>query len=213
VLSKVIYATNAEGLLAATSDQEHPALSDLDFSGGTEAVVADYPIGATNARLVVVEYSTPQASISDDERIRTLLVNLGATGKPLPKVYKRTGNYGVFVFGSDDKDAAEKLADTVKYEKQVRWLGDNPHDLERAQAEYGVFTASVIITTFRATALVLLFCLGMGGIFGSIVFIRRRTEIMNSEVYSDAGGMVRLNIDTITSHELTPQRPKALPKK
>lgn len=208
--SRVVYTTNSEGLLAATLDPEHHALSNIDFSGGTEAVVADYSTDSIKSRLVVIEYATPQASISEDQRITALLESTVAAGRPLPTAYKRTGNYSVFAFSSAGQEAAEQLADTIKYEKQVRWLGNNPHDLERAQAEYGAFTASVIITTFKATALVLLFCFGIGAIFGGIVFIRRRAEIVNSRVYSDAGGMIRLNIDGIISHELAPVKPRLL---
>ena len=40
----------------------------------------------------------------------------------------------------------------------------------------------------------------LGGVLGALLFNRRRTQQSTHEAYSDAGGMLRLNID-----ELTPQ--------
>ncbi|HLR05645.1 MAG TPA: hypothetical protein VK117_07525, partial [Pyrinomonadaceae bacterium] len=41
-----------------------------------------------------------------------------------------------------------------------------------------------------------LLCLGVGGLFGALLFRRRRRARQRyGEAYSDAGGMVRLNLD------------------
>ena len=56
-----------------------------------------------------------------------------------------------------------------------------------------------IINTIKATALAILFCLGIGGIFGSVIFARRRAQAALREQYTDAGGMVRLNLDELAA--------------
>jgi len=38
----------------------------------------------------------------------------------------------------------------------------------------------------------------VGGLFGALLFSRRRTRQRNIEAYSDAGGMLRLNLDELT---------------
>ena len=171
-----------------------PALDAISFDGGTEAVTAPYD---SAGRLVIVEYSTPQLASEADARILARIAELRAGGKSVPSAYRRIGNYSVFVFDAPDETAASQLIDRVKYEKDVRWLGNNPRALERAERAYGEMTASVIITTLKATGLSILLCLGVGGILGSTVFMRRRAQSVATDAYTDAGGMMRLNIDDI----------------
>jgi len=87
----------------------------------------------------------------------------------------------------------------VKYEKVVQWLGNDPHRFERANRFWLNMSGSLIINTVKATALAILFCLGIGGIFGSVIFARRRARAALREQYTDAGGMVRLNLDELAA--------------
>ena len=169
-----------------------PVLEALSFDGGTEAVTALY--GPTS-RLVIVEHPTPQLATDNDVRVQRLIEELRGNQQPLPSVYKRVGNYAVFVFDAPDQAAAERLIQDVRYEQVVQWLGDNPHAFARAQRAYGAMTASVLLTTLKATGLATIVCLCIGGLFGGLVFMRRRAQAIESKSYSDAGGMVRLNID------------------
>jgi hypothetical protein len=181
-----------------------PALDAVSFEGGAEAVTATYDKGA--ARLVVVEFTTPQYASDNDARIRQRLEQLRAEGKPTPSDYRRTGNYSVFVFDAPDAARAAELAGGVKYEKDVRWLGQNPRVLERAQRAYYEMTGSTILNTLILTGVSILLCLGVGGLFGGAVFLYRRAQAgAGPEAYSDAGGMVRLNIDDMTA-ETDPAR-------
>ncbi len=91
--------------------------------------------------------------------------------------------------------AAERLAGQVKYEKDVRWLGDNPHAYERHNRAWINMSASVLINTVKAAGLAILLCLGVGGLFGAIIFRRRRAQAALAQSYSDAGGMMRLDLD------------------
>jgi hypothetical protein len=188
--SRALYAVTPAALAAAVGNQ--PALEAVSFGAGTEAVTADYGAGG---RLVVFEYATPQVAAESDARIRQRIAELAAAGQGTPSVYKREGNYSVFVFGAQDAAAAEALAAQVKYEKDVRWLGDNPYAYERHNRAWLNMSTSVIVNTVMASGLAILFCLAVGGFFGALVFRRRRAEAAATQAYSDAGGMMRLDLD------------------
>jgi hypothetical protein len=187
------YAVTLPALQKATGNR--PTLEAVPFEGGTEAVTADYG----GARLVVVEFTTPQHAFDADAAINQRIAELKAVGQPAPSGYKRIGNYSVFVFDAPDADAAEKLVSGVKWEKDVRWLGDNPHAEEIITRAYTTKMGGVILTTLITTGLAILVCLGVGGLIGGVVFLRRRSRQAAQEVYTDAGGMVRLNIEDLNT--------------
>lgn len=175
-----------------------PVLEVVPFVGGTEAVAADY--GAAG-RVVIVEYSTPQLAADADARVNARINELRAAQQSVPTVYQRKGNYSVFVFGASDEAAARELADRVHYEKDVRWLGDNPHineRIERANRLWLNMSASVLLNSVKAAGYAIALCFGVGGLLGAFVFRRRRAEANLSARYSDAGGMMRLNLDENT---------------
>ena len=59
-------------------------------------------------------------------------------------------------------------------------------------------TAGVLVAVIKASGLSLLACLALGGLFGALLFNRRRAQQRRVEAFSDAGGMLRLNIDEMT---------------
>jgi hypothetical protein len=191
------YATSLPALQKAAGNQ--PALDAFDFDSGVEAVTAKYEAG----RLVIVEFPTPQHSVDADNAIKRRVEELKAEGKPVPSLYSRVGNYSVFVYDAPDFAAAEKLASQVKYEKDVRWLGRNPHAEEIAVRAYTSTMGGVIMTTLVTTGLAILLCLGVGGLIGGVVFLHRRSRQAEQEVYTDAGGMVRLNIEDLNTPPAT----------
>ena len=193
VSEEYAYATSPAALQKAAGNQ--PALDAFDFDSGVEAVTAEYDAG----RLVIVEFPTPQHSVDADAAIKRRVEELKAAGNPVPSLYSRVGNYSVFVFDAPDFAAAEKLASQVKYEKDVRWLGRNPHAEEIATRAYTSTMGGVILTTLITTGLAILACLGVGGLIGGVVFLRRRSRQAAEEVYTDAGGMVRLNIEDLNT--------------
>jgi hypothetical protein len=186
-----VYAGDLTALQKAAGNR--PALDAVPFDSSVEAATADYD----GARLVVVEFPTPQHSVDADAAINERITQLRAAGQPVPSAYKRVGNYSVFVFDAPDAARAENLLSQVKYEKDVRWLGRNPHAYEIASQRYTRKMGNVILTTLISTGLAILFCLGVGGIIGGIVFLRRRAQHTAQEIYSDAGGMLRLNIEDV----------------
>jgi hypothetical protein len=187
------YATNLPALQKAAGNR--PVLDAVQFDGAVEAATASYD----GARLVIVEFPTPQHSVDADAAINERIAQLRAAGQPVPSSYKRIGNYSVFVFDAPDTIAAENLISQVKYEKDVRWLGRNPHEYEIATREYTSTMGGVIISTLITTGLAILLCLGVGGIIGGIVFLRRRAQHTAQEIYTDAGGMLRLNIEDLNT--------------
>lgn len=189
---RVTFAVSLRALQEATGNQ--PALDSIDFMGGTEAAVASYD----SSQLVVVEFSTPQLSIEMDARISARLKELRDAGQSVPTAYRRVGNYSVFVFGAPDEKTAGQLIDRISYEKVVQWLGNNPRAFERAMKEYNETTSGLIIGVVRASGISALLCLAVGSLFGGLVFLRRRAQQATTDKYSDAGGMLRLNIDELT---------------
>ena len=185
------FAISFSGLKEIVPNQ--PALDSLDFSAGAEAVVAHYG----DAKLVVVEFTTPQLATTNDALIQARLQELKGGGEQLPTTYRRVGNYSVFVFDAADAKSAEELVNGIAYEQVVQWLGNNPNILRRAQHLYAATTANIVLSVIKASGLSLVLCLGIGGAFGAFVFRRRRARLAGLETYSDAGGMIRLGIDEL----------------
>jgi hypothetical protein len=50
----------------------------------------------------------------------------------------------------------------------------------------------------KASGIALVLCLTAGGLFGGLLFLKRRAQQKTVDAYSDAGGMLRLNLDEMT---------------
>lgn len=185
----VSYAVSLRTLKRAIGDR--PVLDAVSFEGGAEAVAARYG----DSRLVIIEFTTPQYATDNDASIKERIERLRAEGRPAPSAYGRVGNYSVFVFDAPGESAAEGLLAGVKYEKEVRWLGRNPRAQQIAERYYVNTMTGAIIAAFQTTGLAILLCLGVGGLIGGLIFMRRRSQAASQQVYSDAGGMMRLNLD------------------
>ncbi|HEX8456444.1 MAG TPA: hypothetical protein VF656_03905 [Pyrinomonadaceae bacterium] len=191
---RAAYAVSLPALQTIAGNR--PVLDAVSFEGGTEAVTATYDAGT---RLVIVEYATPQMAFDGDAAINARIAGLRGEGKPVPSGYRRVGNYGVFVFDAPNEQAAAGLIDKVTYEKDVRWLGENPYAVERANRAWLNMSTSVIVNTVKATGIAIAICLAIGGVLGGWIFMRRRAQSSSTEEFSDAGGMLRLNIDELSA--------------
>jgi hypothetical protein len=191
VQQHAVYLAGFRSLRTALPDQ--PILDSVSSEGDADAVAAHY--GPT--QFIIVEYNTPQLAGDNDRTVIAKIGELRAQGQPVPSAYRRVGNYSVFVFNAADEQAANGLIDQVEYEQVVQWLGNNPYMLEKAQREYYETTAGVLVSVVKASGLSLLLCLGAGGFLGALLFSRRRAQQREAEAFSDAGGMLRLNIDEI----------------
>src|SRR6478672_1458560 len=110
------YAVTLDDLKRAVPNQ--PVLDAVSFEGGTEAATATYG----QAQLAIVEFSTPQFSVDNDQLIVNRIQELRAQSQPAPTAYRRVGNYSVFVFNGTDEASANQLIDQVQYQKTVQWL-------------------------------------------------------------------------------------------
>jgi len=171
-------------------------LTAVSAQGDADAVVATYG----TSKLLIVEFNTPQLAAENDQRIIARIQELWKYGQPAPSAYRRVGNYSVFVFNAPSEQAAKELIDQVKYEQVVQWLGENPNILKEAERRYVETTLGVFLAVVKASGLAALACFAVGGFFGALLFSRRRAQQKAVEAFSDAGGMLRLNIDELTSH-------------
>jgi len=196
---RVVYLAGFASLRAVLPDQ--PILDIVSSEGDADAVSANY--GPT--QFIIVEFNTPQLAGDNDRTIVAKIEELRTQGQMVPSAYRRVGNYSVFVFSAADEQAAKELIDQVEYEQVVLWLGNNPYMLEKAQREYYETTAGVLVAVVKASGLSLLLCLAAGGFLGALLFSRRRAQQRHAEAFSDAGGMLRLNIDGI-NHQTDPAK-------
>ena len=171
-------------------------LTAINSEGDADAVMAKYD----SMRLLIIEFNTPQRSVENDQRVVARIQELWKLGQPAPSAYRRIGNYSVFVFDAPNEQAAKQLIDQVHYEQVVSWLGENPNILKEAQRHYVRTTLGVLVAVLKASGFALIACLGTGGLIGALLFTRRRAQQRTADAFSDAGGMLRLNLD-----EMTPQ--------
>ncbi len=176
-------------------------LSAIDSRGNADAAFAAYG----PSKVLLIEFNTPQLAKENDERIIARIQELWKLGQPAPTAYKRVGNYSVFVFDAPDDATAKQLIDQVKYEQVVQWLGENPNILKAAEREYVNTTLGVLVAVLKASGYALRACLGLGGLAGALLFSHRRNQNREAAAYSDAGGMLRLNLDELTP-ETNPAR-------
>jgi len=186
-----VYIRNSTELKNAIGDS--PVVTIIDFAGGTEAVFASYDSG----KLLLVEFNSPQDSIETDNKSKESLSNANLTA---PIFFRRIGNYNAFVFDAPNEAAANVLLDQIKYQKMVQWLGEDPFMLQRAERRFIEGTSEVFFTIFISVVVGLSFALIIGLLTGMLVFYSRNKKRAAMTAFSDAGGMIRLNLD-----ELTPQ--------
>ncbi len=178
-----------------TSVLPQPVLTAVKGDGNADAALASFG----QSKVLVVEFNTPQLASENDQRIIARIQELWKLGQPAPTAYQRIGNYSVFVFDAPDEQTAKQLISQVHYEQVVSWLGENPNILRRAEERYINTTLGVLVTVLKASGYALIACFGIGGLVGALLFSYRRSQQKTFTAYSDAGGMMRLNLDEMTA--------------
>jgi hypothetical protein len=173
---------------------QHAVFDAVQSGGNADAALSTYG----PSKVLIIEFNTPQLATENDKRIIARIQELWKLGQPAPTAYRRVGNYSVLVFDAPDEQTAKQLIDQVKYEQVVQWLGDNPNILKEAEKRYVNTTLGVLVTVLKASGYALITCLGMGGLIGGLLFSYRRSQQKAVTAYSDAGGMLRLNLDELT---------------
>ncbi len=174
---------------------QHPVLSTVESGGDADAALATY----APSKVLILEFHTPQLAADNDQRIIARIHELWRLGQPAPTAYRRVGNYSVFVFDAPDEQTAKQLIDQIHYEQTVQWLGDNPNILKEAEKRYVNTTLGVLVAVLKASGYAALLCLGVGGLIGGLLFSYRRSQQKAATAYSDAGGMLRLNLDELSA--------------
>jgi hypothetical protein len=192
---------NSLNTLTSLAPQQ-PVLTAVQADGNADAALAT--VGTS--KVLIVEYNTPQLATENDQRIIARIQELWKLGQPAPTAYRRVGNYSVFIFDAPDEQTAKQLIDQVKYEQVVSWLGENPNILRDAEERYINTTLGVLVAVLKASGYALVACLGIGGLIGALLFTYRRAQQKAVTAYSDAGGMLRLNLDELTTTDLTDRR-------
>ena len=191
--TNAVYLNNFSNLTSLAPQQ--PVLTAINGDGNADAAFAT--VG--QSKVLLVEFNTPQLAAENDQRIIARVHELWNLGQPAPTAYRRVGNYSVLVFDAPDAQTANQLIDQVKYEQVVSWLGDNPNILRRAQERYIDTTLGVLVAVLKASGYAAIACFGIGGVIGGLLFTYRRKQQRAVTAYSDAGGMMRLNLDEMTA--------------
>ena len=183
------------------------------FAGDAEAVMAEYVQNseagtrkaapkdstvsgslnlhqASPLKVIIIEYKTPQFAYDAMARA-TDYVNSLAEADQGRIIVKREGKYIVEAVNFQDREAAQALVDSVKYPYGVKWINDPrrpPRDPFRMQK-----AAQMLVSTFGLLGLLLLTVFVGGAVFGTTIFLKRRKQ--QQEIFSDAGGMLRLELD------------------
>ncbi len=165
------------------------------FAGEAEAVMIE--TGAPERekiKLMIVEYHTPQFATDAMQHLDRYLESL-AEGERARLSVRREGNYIVAALSADNPDLAAQMVSSIQYPYSVKWLRNplwptnDPFRIEKA--------AQMLLSTFGILGAILGTVLLVGTVFGTTVFLRRRKS--QQEAFSDAGGMLRLELDPMES--------------
>lgn len=189
--AEAVLAEYNQGAPADPLDQD-AAIRAADAS--SDAASAGISESQAPLKLVIIEYHTPQFATD-------AFMSLSRFVESLPEedrnqiLFQREGNYIVKCVNVRNRELARALMGSIQYPYTVKWLRnplwptDDPFRMEK--------TAQMLLSTFGLLGLILLTVLLFGSAFGATIFLKRRKR--QQEVFSDAGGMLRLEIDPFES--------------
>ncbi len=176
----------------------------VNFDVGVEVVTAEYHNGDRRMSLIIIEYQTPQLASDEHSQIQGYFSALPESERSR-QIVKRIGNYVVAALNVEDMPAAEKIVGQIKYEKKVYWAGRKFTDIpleyrppDPVAIEEATRTTQVLLRSFYWMGAMLLSAIILGLIAGAILFawnLHRRRKLGLDDLFSDAGGTIRLNLD------------------
>jgi len=175
----------------------------IKFDSGVEAVSADYKNGDGRMSLMIIEYHTPQTASDGLKAIAKYLDTVNADKDS--RILKRVGNYLVHAVNVKNSTDAGNLISQIKYEYKVYWEGRRISDVplefrppDPVAVEEANRTLMIMVRSFFWVGAVMsgsiLIGLAAGGTFFYYRRYRRR-KLGLDDLFSDAGGTVRLNLD------------------
>lgn len=196
----------------------------IDFSGLPDMVTADYRLGDTARRVLIVEFHTPQAATEAlrlwEEELRgeqnqastssssgpsSPSGTSGPTGPDRPRLVRRIGNYIVELTGAADQQAAEAILGKIRYEQKVFWSGRKVSDiplefrpLDPAVLREATKTGSIIVRSLVWVGVMMLVVFGVGLVVGGGFFYWRRFRQHRKgtdNIFSDGGDSIVLNLN------------------
>lgn len=213
-------AASEKYIVGAEAVSQISSISDLreviDFTGGTHAVVADYNNGGGKMSVILIEFQSPQFATDGLVKIQQHF-NALSPEKQKKRVLRRVGNYAVEAVNVSDSKAAEELIGQIKYMARVHWEGKGISSIppqfrppDPVSLQEAVQTGQFIVAAFYWIGILILSAILTGVFAGGAFFYWRRSQRRKlglADTFSDAGGMIRLNLldDYLlpnTSHKL-----------
>jgi hypothetical protein len=193
------------GPAALTRLKNFSGLKDaIEFGVGAEVTTADYRSGGGQMNLIIVEYYAPQSAEDGAARVRDHFNSLPQTEKDR-LIFKRVGNYVVVMSNIQDMTAAQNIVGQIKYQKKIYWAGRKFTDIplefrpeDPLAVENMTRTIKTMVGSFYWTGIAILSALILGGAVGFSLFQwkrYRRRKLGLDDMFSDAGGTLRLNLD------------------
>lgn len=198
--------------LAHIGGPEDPNDIFLLSSLAVEAVLAEYRLNENVATLMIVEYHTPQLAAAAYRQVRAYFRALPESERAR-RILKREGNFIIEAVNVQHRTAIQHLVDQITYAPSVHWLGKNPFEYLRSiEPGRPVLTIDWLLTTFGLIGLSLLLAFIIGVVLGVLIFLWRRRRFRYFPGFTDAGGMLRLNLDNLVLPPPEKEWPKRLPK-
>ncbi len=176
----------------------------ISFGVGAEVTTANYRSGGGQMNLIIVEYYAPQSVAEGESRIRDHFNSLPQTEKDR-LILKRVGNYVIAMSNVQDMPAAQNIVGQIKYQKTIYWAGRKFTDIplefrppDPLAVEDMTRTVKTMVRSFYWTGIAILSALLIGGAVGFFLFQwkrYRRRKLGLDDMFSDAGGTIRLNLD------------------
>lgn len=196
------------GPVAVGLSKEFSDLKDLiDFTGGTHAASANYQENNGNQMsLILIEYQTPQFASDGYARLNSYISSLSEESKR-QRILKRVGNYVIEGVNVTEISTANSIVEKIKYMVKVYWEGQNLGAVPLEQRppdptalNEAVQTGRLLFTVFYWIGLLFIGTITIGLVSGGTFFYWRRSQRRKmglENVFSDAGGIVRLNLDRL----------------